>query len=206
MGFGGAQSAVDQGSQREGVMDSIAEYRGNLLNHLEALYRPGDRELAVELATAMGCAVTDTGFASDAGSTFLAIHPNPDDCNPQNNAFYLSEATEEQMRLETLLKAAVDEDSGLQDALAGYRDKVRSRPFGVPHFGLRYRKAKDIEAAERRLAEASPALKARIQVRVFRPEHEGAATDIIQAFIHQDVIVSGAFLLGQLIEMQCQGA
>jgi hypothetical protein len=187
-------------------METIAEYRGNLLNHLEALYRPGDRELAVELATAMGCAVTDTGFRADGGSTFLAVHPNPDDQNPQNNAFYLSEATQEQVRLEALLKkAAVEKDAGLQDALAGYRDKARSRPFGVPHFGLRYRSAQEVEAAEQRLAAASPALKARIQVRVFRPEHADAETDIIQAFIYQDVIVSGAFLLGQLIEMQHQG-
>ena len=187
-------------------MDSIAQYRGNLLNHIEALYRPGDRELAVELATAMGCAVSDTGFKGDRRSTFLAIHPNPDDRNPQNNAFYLSEVTEEQLRLETLLKAAVVNDGRLQDALAGYRDKVRSRPFGVPHFGLRYRRAQEIEAAEQRLAAASSALKSRIQVRIFRPEHADAVTEIVQAFIYQDVIVSGAFLLGQLIEMQCQGS
>ena len=31
-------------------MDTIGEYTGNLLNHVEALYRPGERELAVEFA------------------------------------------------------------------------------------------------------------------------------------------------------------
>jgi len=43
-------------------MDTIGEYTGNLLNHVEALYRPGERELAVEFAEMLGCAVTDTGF------------------------------------------------------------------------------------------------------------------------------------------------
>ena len=37
-------------------MKSITEYQGKLLNHVEALYRPGERELAVELAEALGCA------------------------------------------------------------------------------------------------------------------------------------------------------
>ena len=35
-------------------MNKIAEYGGTLLNHVETLYRPGERELAVELAEALG--------------------------------------------------------------------------------------------------------------------------------------------------------
>jgi hypothetical protein len=43
-------------------MDKIADYKGKLLNHVEALYRPGERQLAIDLTEALGCAISDTGF------------------------------------------------------------------------------------------------------------------------------------------------
>jgi len=187
-------------------MNVIADYTGKLLSHIEALYRPGERDIAIELAKALGCAVTDTGFKSDTGGTFLACHPNPDDQNLQNNVFYISQMTPEQAALEAQLRRLSVEDSGLRESLAGYRDKARSRPFGVPHFALRYRSTEDVErAAERINGPLAEKLGERLHFRIFRPgDADAAGGELIQAFLYQDVIVSGAFLLGQLIELQTQ--
>jgi hypothetical protein len=187
-------------------MNAIADYKGKLLNHIECLYRPGERELAVELAEALGCAITDTGFASDAGTTFLAIHPDPDDRNVQNNAFYISQMTPEQEALEESLRQHSASDGDFAVRLAAYRAKAQGSPFGVPHFGIRLPTGADVDAAVARIErDLGPRLKDRLSIRTFRREDmDGAFGDLVQAFVYQDVIVSGCFLLGQLIELQTQ--
>jgi hypothetical protein len=185
----------------DGSMDAIADYTGNLLNHVEALYRPGERELAVELAEVLGCTVTDTGFPSLAGTTFLAVHPNKRDLNVEHNVFYISEMNPEQVAIEAILSQHARENPALREQLDIYTDRARGMPFGIPHFAMRYRSPAEIDAIEQRLA-AHPRLKDRCHLRVYRPGEEGAQMPIIQGFIHQDVIVSGSMLYGQLIELQ----
>lgn len=188
-------------------MQRIDDYTGRFINHVEALYRPGERALAIELAEALGCTISDTGFAEGEGDTFLAVHPDPVDRDMKNNAFYISEMTREHCLLEDALRKQVDQSANLRAMLDDYRGIARSRPFGIPHFGVRYRSLTEIEGAldaiERRLA---PRLGDRIATRVYRrgsgPIAEG---ETVQAFVHQDVIVSGAFLLGQVMELQVQG-
>jgi|SRR4051812_9853815 hypothetical protein len=187
-------------------MEMISEYRGNLLNHVETLYRPGERALAIELAEALGCTITDTGFKGDGDETFLAVHPNPDDLNPQNNAFYMSPMRPEQLALEDHLKKLSGEDAQFQSKLQQFYGVARSKPFGVPHFALRYATGKAVQAAADRVREKLGAkLGDRLHIHVFRPRDADAAVDtIVQGFLHQDVIVSGSFLYGQLIELQSQ--
>src|SRR5262249_15128737 len=60
----------------------------------------GSNNTATELAEALGCTITDTGFKGDGHETFLAVHPNPNDLNPRNNAFYMSPMRPEQQALE----------------------------------------------------------------------------------------------------------
>ena len=84
-------------------MNRIEQYQGNLLNHIEALYRPGEHDLALALVEALGCSVSDTGFSGDGPESFLAIHPNPDDADIRNNAFYISPMRPEQQALEASL-------------------------------------------------------------------------------------------------------
>lgn len=185
-------------------MKSITEYQGKLLNHVETLYRPGERELAVELAEALGCAITDTGFKGDGVDTFLAVHPNPEDRNSQNNVFYMSQIRPEQAAVEARLRRLSEEDADFAAQLEAYRNAARTKPFGVPHFALRYMSGRDVDAAAERInASLKPKLKDRLHLRIFRPEDADAAGDkIIQGFLYQDVIVSGSFLMGQLIELQ----
>jgi hypothetical protein len=187
-------------------MKSIADYEGKLLNHVETLYRPGEREIAIELATALGCAITDTGFKGDGVDTFLAAHPNPDDRDGQNNVFYMSQARPEQLAVEERLQRLREEDAGFAALLERYRGAARSKPFGVPHFALRYPSGQAVEeVAERIQGSLKPRLGDRLNLRIFRPEDTDAAADhLIQGFLYQDVIVSGSFLMGQLIELQTQ--
>ena len=185
-------------------MKKIAEYGGTLINHVETLYRPGERELAVELAEALGCVITDTGFKGDGVDTFLAAHPNPDDQDPQNNAFYMSQVRPEQLAVEQRLQQFADQDQAFAAQLEGYRHAARSKPFGVPHFALRYQTGEEVQQAEARInAGLQQKLGDRLHMRVFYPEDADAAVGkSIQGFIYQDVVVSGSFLMGQIIELQ----
>jgi hypothetical protein len=187
-------------------MNKIAAYTGNLLNHVETLYRPGERELAIRLVEALGCAVSDTGFKGDGEETFLAVHPNPEDRNMQNNAFYMSPMRPEQQVIEAHLRRISEADPDLRSSLAGYRQMAKSVPFGISHFALRYPSGRAVQQAADRLTEGlGGALGERLHIRVFRPQDVDAATELVQAFVYQDVIVSGSFLYGQLIELQSQG-
>ena len=84
-------------------MDQVSDYTGNLFSHVAAVYRPGERDMAVEFVEALGCAAADTAAKADSGSPFIAVHPNPDDRDPINNVFYLSEMMPEQFALEQAL-------------------------------------------------------------------------------------------------------
>lgn len=186
-------------------MHRIADYPGRMLNHVECLYRPGERELAIELAQALGCTLSDTGF-SDGGDSFLAIHPDPDDRDVRNNAFYISEMTPAHRAIEDALRQQVEQSPAMQSMLRDYHALARSRPFGVPHFGMRYRSIADVEEAIGAVEERLVArLGARVHARIYRPgDADAAGGGSIQAFVHQDVIVSGSFLYGQVIELQKQ--
>lgn len=187
-------------------MNSIADYTGNLLNHVETLYRPGERALAIRLVECLGCAVSDTGFKGDGDETFLAVHPNPDDRNMQNNAFYMSPMRPEQQLVEDHLKRISDNDPGLCSKLQQYRQAAWAAPFGIAHFALRYPSGRAVQqVADTLIASLATTLGDRLNVRVFRPhDADSAGDDLVQGFVHQDVIVSGSFLYGQLIELQSQ--
>jgi len=185
-------------------MERIAEYRGTLLSHVEALYRPGERDLAIDLVKALGCAVTDTGFNGDGTDTFLAVHPNPEDPDSQNNVFYISEVRPEQLSLEQHLQRLSEEDRPLSALLESYRAAACAKPFGIPHFALRYRDPREVQLAEARInAMREGPLAERLNLRVFYPgDADAAVGKSVQGFVYQDVIVSGSFLLGQVIELQ----
>ncbi len=187
-------------------MNRIGDYEGNLLNHIEALYRPGERDLALALVEALGCSVSDTGFSGDGPESFLAIHPNPADPDIRNNAFYISPMRPEQQALEASLARLASDDEELRAALEGYRGAARTLPFGVSHFGLRYASEDALVAAVDKVRETlSERLGGRLHVRVFDPRQgERSGAQVVQAFVYQDVIVSGSFTYGQLIELQGQ--
>jgi hypothetical protein len=188
-------------------MNVMTKYRGGLLNHLEALYRPGDRELAIEFVEALGCTATDTGFATETGATYISVYPHGAEADPLNNVFYVSEMLPSQVALEDMLGAKIDGDEALQAAVAGYREKAKTFPFGIPHFGLRYPSLEAVLAVVERLQNGiSPALKERVTIHPMQVfDSSGEVPKVTQVFVYNDVVVTGSSTLGQLIELQVQG-
>lgn len=186
----------------------IVDYPGIMLNHLETLYKPGERELATVFLTALGFKVADYGVVSGSGKPILFVHIEDTDPDRINNILYLSEIRPEQVRLEAALNAACDERTELRGAVEGFVNKARTNPHGIPHAGIRYQSFTSLEATVARLEEAMEGdLKGRVQMTVVRPgDAQALSPRLVQAFVHTDIVVCGLFSLGQLYELQGQRA
>jgi hypothetical protein len=189
-------------------LESVAppEYDGHLLNHVEILYRPGERQLAIRFFELLGCTVVDTAADAGTGSTILFVYPEAGWQDRLNNVLYLSEVRQPQRRLEAVLGSRLQTDGELREALAAYDHKARHHPHGTTHFGLRYPTFEALEAVIRRLGPDLPAeLAGRVSVDPVPPGDPRSMTDeLLQAFVRTDVVCAGLFTFGQLIELQAQ--
>ena len=171
------------------------------LNHVEMVYRPGERELAGRVFEVLGLRVLDRG-----GTWFSAL-VDPEVADFSNNACYASEVTPEQWALEQSLADAIAKDDDEVGATArGYLDRLRTEPQRSFHFGIRFYQRDDFDAALERVraVDDDPELKGRVSlVRVFHPDEPGAAApNMIQAFVQTDVVAAGVLAFGQHIELQ----
>lgn len=177
-----------------------------VMSHVEAAYRPGERQLAIALFEAMGCKTYETDAMGLAGSTYVSVHPDPAE-RGMDNVLYLSEMTDQQSRLEDVLRQRVETDDELRAARDAYRALAGEKPFGLAHIALRY---PSYEVLERVLAgleaRLTAEMKARSTIRIFRP---GDAAEIqwesIQAFIYTDIAVAGISAFGQVYELSAYG-
>ena len=187
-------------------MSLYSGYNGKGLNHVELLYQRGDRELAMELLQMLGCTTIPTPQVNETGSTYICVHPDDDDQDPVNNVLYLSEIRPPQYDLEEVLKVSISRDKALTDVVDAYRHRARTLPYGIPHFGLRFPSFESIEPVLDRLENCTdPAITGRMSVMAIRPGNDAALTDdLIQAFVYTDIIATGLFCLGQVIELQAQ--
>jgi len=192
----------------EDCMGLYSGYQGRGLNHVELLYQPGERALAIKFATLLGCATMETSQTNDTGSTYICVHPDADDRDMMNNIMYLSEMRAPQRKLEEVLRAKISADKELADATEIYRDRAKNHPFGVPHFGLRFPSFESIEPVLDRLERNDdPEMKGRYSLKVIRPDNAVSMTSqLIQAFVYTDIVATGLFSLGQVIELQAQRA
>src|SRR6266581_6629967 len=101
-------------------MNKMSDYEGGCLNHMEGIYRAEDRGLAIELAQALGLAVSEIQFTAKS-RPLLPVHPNANDRDPTNNVFFLYEMPEVQRRMVDLLKHRVKTDPELHAAMETYR-------------------------------------------------------------------------------------
>ena len=173
------------------------------LNHVELVYRPGERALAAKVFELLGCRPSDTG------GTYLTSFIEPAEGDFCNNAVYASEVTPEQWRLECALSDALATPGPVAEAAQGYLDRFRDEPQRSTHFGIRVpdrERYDEIIAGLRDAGEHDPDLKGRVRVSaVFAPGDPGSLTDImIQAFVHTDVVAAGLLTLGQHFELQYQ--
>jgi hypothetical protein len=185
-------------------MDKVSDYTGNLFSHVAAVYRPGERDMAVEFVEALGCVAADTRAKADSGSPFISVHPNPHDRDPINNVFYLSEMMQQQFALEQALNMEMESNQLLRDKRSAYAEAALASPASIPHFALNFPSMTAIEPVLDRLANGlRRAIADRVSLKVFRPGDPGAmGEDCIIAFVFTDIIVSAAGGFGQLIELQ----
>jgi hypothetical protein len=175
---------------------------GALLNHIEAVYRPGERQLAIDLFAALGCATVDTGVMNETGSSYISVHPDPGDCN-YDNVIYLGEMAGEQLRLEDMLRQRSEGDAELRASLDLFRTSAHERPFGFPHIAVRYPSFASLQLVLDKVEERlTAALKPRVRINIFRPgDHDEVGPDSIQAFVYTDVVPSGLLAAGQILEL-----
>jgi hypothetical protein len=176
------------------------------LNHVEMVYRPGERELAGRVFELLGMRVLDRG-----GTWFTSL-VDPAVADFSNNACYASEVTPEQWELEQSLAAAITSDEGASgdgdvgSTARGYLERLRAEPQRSFHFGIRFHQRDDFDATLDRVraVDDDPELKGRVSlVRVFHPDEPGAAApNMIQAFVQTDVVAAGLLAFGQHVELQ----
>lgn len=188
-------------------MESNADQTAaGVLSHVEAQYRPGDRQLAIDLFEAMGCKTYDTGAKSPAGSTYISVHPDPGE-RGLDNVLYLSEMPAAQCRLEDVLRQRIESDEELRVSRDLYRGMAHERPFGLSHIAVRYPSYESLQRVLSNLEDKlTPELKSRVTLKVFRPgDSEEIGWDSIQAFIYTDLAVSGISAFGQVFELSAYG-
>jgi hypothetical protein len=172
-----------------------------LLNHVEMVYRPGDREAAQAFFETLGFAVSDL-----PGGPWLVIRVDPDADFDGDNVMYANEPTPAQRNFEAALERALENDSELAETLDRYRSIRRAHPQYVFHFGASLPTHEEWEARLEQLQEAArshPLLKGRIDIKVSEPGIPGALGPLSQAFVYTDILAAGPFASsGLLFDMQ----
>lgn len=188
-------------------MQQIADYAGAFYNHMEGIFRSEDREIALELAEALGLTVQEIRF-TEASRPIIALHPNSEDKDPTNNVFFLFEMPEGQRKVLDLMKSKIAADPELNEAVSEFREAAHKMPPLMPHFGLRYRSSAELKAVTDRIENGlSPALKARVSLfEVPNYEPIEGLPDIRQVFVTTDVFTIGTAGFEQAIELQVDRA
>lgn len=187
-------------------MNTIGEYTGVLLNHCEAVYRPGDRELAKEFLAALGMAVREFSFTANSPSQMFAVHPETSDQDPTTNIIFLHQMSPAQTALDELLREKFEADPALAQAYAGWREFMTTSPGGTPHLGIRYRTMEAIDRIKEKLTGSlSPDLAARVTVNEMAPyPARPGVPNIRQVFVYSDVLTTSMAGYGQLFELQVE--
>ena len=119
---------------------------GHRLNHVEMVYRPGERALAGRVFELLGMRVLDRG------GTWMTALVDPDVADFSNNACYASEVTPEQWELEQVLAGTIaGDDAGVGHAARAYLDRLHTDPQRSFHFGIRFHSRDDFDATLERV-------------------------------------------------------
>jgi hypothetical protein len=186
-------------------MPSVTELDSHFLNHVELLHRPGEGELATLFFETLGCTVVDLTDVFGATRRLMGVFHGTEERDALNNVLYLSEFREPHRQLDDALSRLMQDDHELRTAIEQH-DQVRSKPGDVTHFGLRYASFEALGVVVDRLRNSLPEeLAERVTVYPSAPVALPELTaEVDQAFVHTDVIGTGLFPFGQLIELQAQ--
>jgi hypothetical protein len=185
-------------------MNRIAEFQGSLMNHLNTVYRPGERDLAIELAKAIGLAVMEIRLSET--HSMIAGRMNADDADILNNIVYFFEMSPAQAKLEATVRDQLDSNPELKEAVSEYYAQAARVPESTPHIGLRLKSNEQLDAIKNTLENGlSPALAGRVSVTETPPYGNVADfPDMRQVFVHTDVFTAGSGAMGQVIELQVE--
>jgi hypothetical protein len=169
-----------------------------LHNHTELVYRPGGRELAIRVFEALGCRVVANP------SPYLLVLVEPSERGPLDNVLYASECTPEQEALERALGTELARPGPLGDAFRAQQAMLRKVPQNSTHLGIRLPSVAALDAAIEKIEKVGAELGGRLGVSgVFRPGDPGSlAPNLVQAFVHTDIVAAGLVTLGQHFELQ----
>ena len=188
---------------------NLMDPRAKLLNHVEFVYAPGERELARRLFVALGCRVVDPQTdevpeeLGPAASPYLIIYLDPADPNAFDNVFYASEVTPVQWAFEQRLREQLQADADLGKAHAELCASYPQIPQAMTHLGMAFPSVEELQAGVERIRDEE-ALVGRASVSpIYRPGEDESVDDrVVQAFVHTDVCSSGLLSIGQQFEMQ----
>jgi hypothetical protein len=176
-------------------MANITDPWGHRLNHVELVYRPGERERTKKIFETLGLLVTDTG------GPYLNIDIDPSSPAGYNNVVFASEVTPQQWAFEQQLQQSIASGGEMANSFGAFQANMQEVPYLSTHFGIRL-SLDDMEATVARLeALDDPDLEGRLSISAqFGP---GSLTPtLLQAWVKTDVFAAGLITVGQHIELQ----
>lgn len=184
-------------------MNDVATQAGlsQRLNHVECVYRPGERDVAYALFNLMGFKI----FDYVDGEVYVAAVDPPTFRDEDNDNYIAGRVVRpEQWAFDQALEHALKQEP-LATAFARQQEMLAATPQWGMHFGLRLNSPADWEAAVARIRDVdthpSP-LRGRVRLlKAFRPGDPDQPFNLYQAFVWTDVIASGSLAFGQRIEL-----
>jgi hypothetical protein len=169
-----------------------------LLNHVEMLYKAGERDHARAFFETMGFGVSDM----PGGAPWLAITVDPESGPSAENVIYANEPTPAQRNLQEAFDRVIATDEQLADTLERYHAIRRRHPQYVFHFGASLPTHAAWKERLERLQEANrshPLLTGRLDIQVSEPGLPGALGPLSQAFIYTDILMCGPLAIAPLL-------
>jgi hypothetical protein len=169
-----------------------------IINHVEMVYQPGEREAARVFFETLGFGVTDFG-------PWLVIAIDPENGNGIDNVMYASEPVPAQQQFEDALQNAITNDGAAAAALEHYNNVRVAHPQYNFHFGASIPTLEDWEQRTARVKEAAeshPLLKGRVEVSAFLPGDPGSVGPQYQTFVLTDILATGTLQTGLIFELQ----
>jgi hypothetical protein len=168
------------------------------VNHVEMIFRPGERGAARKLFESLGFGVGDHG-------PWLVVSVDPATGNGVDNVFYASEPIPAQQTFEDALAKALCDDPAATAAREHYEEVRLAHPQYSFHFGVSMDSQAGWQERTDRIREAAandPLLKGRVEVSVFLPGDPGSVGNVYQAFVLTDILSTGTMQTGLILEVQ----
>ncbi len=160
-----------------------------MVNHVEMLHAPGQRDAAQALFETMGFETFTI-----PGGPWLGVTVDPEKGRSSDNVMYANEPTPAQRRVDDALARAIENDDELAAAIERYQQVRRAHPQYVFHFGASVPTEQEWDRRIERLQDANrshPLLRDRLEIKISKPGVPGALGPLHQAFIYTDILTTG---------------